>query len=150
MTARKVSLLANTCSLTPREAEATHWLAEGNQISEVAILMDISTKTVEIHVCNSMKKLGAPNRAQLTRAAIREGIVPCPRLERTEGYCRAVGEGLPMITTLDETKSGVGDAGTIQGLRAELKIVQAQLARFKDKESELRRLIAATNRRSER
>jgi DNA-binding CsgD family transcriptional regulator len=149
LTIRKISPRAKAGSLTPREEEVTRWLAEGNQTAEVAILMGISLKTVEIHACNSMRKLGAPNRAQLTRAAIRECIVPCPRLERTEGFCRAVEESRPMITTLDETKSVVGHAGTIQGLREELKIVQAQLARSKDKERELRRLIAAANRRSD-
>jgi DNA-binding CsgD family transcriptional regulator len=150
LTIRKISPLAKASSLTPRETEVTRWLAEGYQAGEVAVIMEISMKTVEIHACNSMRKLGVPNRARLTRAAIREGIVPCPRLEHTEGFCRAVEESRPMITTLDETKSVVGRAGTIQGLRAELKIVQAQLARSKDKERELRRLIAATNRLSER
>jgi DNA-binding CsgD family transcriptional regulator len=150
LTSRKVSPPAIASSLTPREAEVTRWLAEGNQTAEVAILMGIFLKTVEIHACNSMRKLGAPNRAQLIRAAIREGIVPCPCRECTEGSRQAIGINRPMIATLDETESAVGQAGAIQGLRAELASVQAQLASSKDRERELRRLIAATNRRSER
>jgi hypothetical protein len=42
------------------------------------MIIGISPKTVEIHSCNSMRKLGAQNRAELTLAAIREGIIPCP------------------------------------------------------------------------
>jgi len=141
LTARKVSLLANTCSLTPREAEVTRLLVEGYIFGEVAVIMDISMKTVEIHAGNSMRKLGAHNRAQLIRTAIREGIVPCPCRKCNEGSRRAVGESRPMITTLDETKSAIGHAGSIQGLRAELKIVQTQLARSKNRERELRGLI---------
>jgi DNA-binding CsgD family transcriptional regulator len=149
LTSRKVSQPAIACSLTPREAEVTRWLAEGNQTAEVAILMGISLKTVEIHACNSMRKLGAPNRAQLIRAAIREGIVPCPCRERTEGVCRAMEESLPMIDILDETQSAVGLASTIQRLRAELASVQAELVISRDSERKLHGLIEAKNRRSE-
>lgn len=140
MTIRKTSLIANTDLLTPREAEATRWLAEGNRSGEVAILMDISMKTVEIHTCNSMRKLRARNRAQLIRSAIREGIVPCP--------CWKCTENSPFISTLDESKSAVGDAGTIQGLQAELKNLQAQIASARGRAKILRDLIEALNHQS--
>jgi len=142
LTSRKVSPPAIACSLTPREAEVTRWLAEGNQTAEVAILMGISLKTVEIHACNSMRKLGAPNRAQLIRAAIREGIIPCPCREHAEVSLRTIGQSRPMMATLDVTGSAADQANTIKGLRAELKSVQAQLASSKDSETELRGLLA--------
>ena len=104
--------------------------------------MGISLKTVEIHACNSMRKLGAPNRAQLIRAAIREGIIPCPCREHAEVPLRTIGENRPMMATLDVTWSAADHAKTIKGLRAELKSVQAQLASSKDSETELRGLLA--------
>ena len=139
LTIRKISPLAKASSLTPREAEVTRWLAEGYQVGEVAIIMEISMKTVEIHANNSMRKLDASNRAHLILAAIREGIVPCPCRACAEGPRQAMGKNRPMIATLDETKSAVGQAGTIQGLQAELNSVQAQLANSKDRERELSR-----------
>ncbi len=78
MTIRKFSPRAIDGALTRRETEVTKWLAEGKQGSDVAIILGISPKTVEVHRYNSMRKLGAENWAELTRAAIREGIVPCP------------------------------------------------------------------------
>lgn len=53
-------------------------MAEGKQTLDVATILKISPKTVEVHRSNAMRKLGAENVAELTRAAIREGIVPCP------------------------------------------------------------------------
>lgn len=112
-------------------------------------MMDISMKTVEIHAKNSMRKLDASNRARLILAAIREGIVPCPRREFTGGICRAIGESRSTIDPVDEAPPTVGQAITVQGLRAELSRIEAQLARAKDRAEEIRILIDETRRDAE-
>lgn len=62
--------------LTPREREILQMLAEGNKTREIAGTLHVSVKTVETHRKNIMDKLGLKNIAELTRYAIREGIIP--------------------------------------------------------------------------
>jgi DNA-binding CsgD family transcriptional regulator len=78
MKSRAFSQRAVSGSLTRQETLVTRWLADGKQTQDVACILGISSKSVEVHAHNSMKKLGAENRAELTIAAIRNGIVPCP------------------------------------------------------------------------
>jgi DNA-binding NarL/FixJ family response regulator len=50
-------------------------ITEGKSTKEVAFTLDISAKTVETHRRQIMKKLNLSNMADLTRYAIREGII---------------------------------------------------------------------------
>lgn len=61
--------------LTPREAEVTKLIAEGNSTKQIARLLVISEKTVERHRANILEKLGMNDRVDLTRYAIRRGLV---------------------------------------------------------------------------
>ena len=61
--------------LTPREREITKLIAEGFASSEIAELLVISASTVERHRSNILEKLGMRNRVDLTRYAIRRGLV---------------------------------------------------------------------------
>jgi two-component system invasion response regulator UvrY len=61
--------------LTPREFEVFRHLAEGRTVAEIAELLHASHKTVGVHQTHIMKKLGLSNAAQLTRLAIRHGLV---------------------------------------------------------------------------
>lgn len=61
--------------LTPRESEVTKLIAEGYSSSEIAEALTISLKTVERHRANILAKLGMRDRTQLTRYAIRAGLV---------------------------------------------------------------------------
>jgi DNA-binding NarL/FixJ family response regulator len=61
--------------LTPRELEVTKLIAEGLTGEEIAEQLTISTKTVDRHRANVLEKLGMRNRVELTRYAIRRGLV---------------------------------------------------------------------------
>jgi DNA-binding NarL/FixJ family response regulator len=61
--------------LTPREIEVLKLIAEGNTTREIGELLVISAKTVERHRANILEKLGLRGRVELTRYAIRRGLV---------------------------------------------------------------------------
>ena len=61
--------------LTSREREVIQLLAEGKTSKEVAITLNLSVKTAETHRTNLMRKLGLHSVADLTRYAVRNGIV---------------------------------------------------------------------------
>lgn len=61
--------------LTAREEEVVKLIAEGNTTREIAKLLVISHKTVERHRANLLGKLGMRDRTELTRYAIRAGLV---------------------------------------------------------------------------
>ena len=61
--------------LSPREREVLQLLAEGKKTAQIADLLHVSVKTVETHRTNTMKKLGLNNIADLTRFAIKEGLI---------------------------------------------------------------------------
>lgn len=61
--------------LTTREREVLKCIAEGLSSKDIAARFDISTRTVETHRANLMRKLTVRSVAQLVRLAIREGLV---------------------------------------------------------------------------
>ena len=61
--------------LTPRELEVLKLVAEAHSSKAIAALLVISIKTVEHHRANILQKLGMRDRVQLTRYAIRRGLV---------------------------------------------------------------------------
>jgi DNA-binding NarL/FixJ family response regulator len=61
--------------LTPRETEIVKLIAEGHMSREIAETLVISEKTVERHRANVLEKLGMRDRVELTRYAIRTGLV---------------------------------------------------------------------------
>ena len=61
--------------LTDREQEVLSLLAEGAANDHIASKLVISTKTVERHRENIMRKLNLHSRAELVRYAIRKGII---------------------------------------------------------------------------
>jgi DNA-binding NarL/FixJ family response regulator len=61
--------------LSPREEEVTKLVAESHSTDQIAQLLNISPKTVERHRENILAKLGMRDRVQLTRWAIRHGLV---------------------------------------------------------------------------
>jgi len=66
---------AATDPLTSREREVIQLLAEGRTSKEVAVTLNLSVKTAETHRTNLMRKLGLHSVADLTRYAVRNGIV---------------------------------------------------------------------------
>jgi len=61
--------------LTVREREVLQLIAEGRKTREIAELLYISIKTVETHRAHIMNKLDIHSTAELTRYAIRKGII---------------------------------------------------------------------------
>ena len=61
--------------LTAREQEVAKLIAEGRSSQEIADLLTISLKTVDHHRTNILAKLGASDRVEITRYAIRSGLV---------------------------------------------------------------------------
>ena len=61
--------------LTPRELEVLKLIAEAHTSKEIADTLVISIKTVERHRANILEKLGMRDRVELTRYAIRRGLV---------------------------------------------------------------------------
>lgn len=62
--------------LTPREIEVLELLAEGLANKAIAARLSISDQTVKFHVASICAKLGAANRTEAVRTAIRRGLVP--------------------------------------------------------------------------
>src|SRR4051795_3321843 len=61
--------------LTPRELEVLKLVAEGHTSDEIAEMLVISRKTVDRHRANMLEKLGMRDRVELTRYAIRRGLI---------------------------------------------------------------------------
>ncbi|UMG94574.1 response regulator transcription factor [Nocardioides sp. TF02-7] len=61
--------------LTPREDEVLKLIAEGRSSKEIARILSISIKTVERHRANILARLGMRDRTELTRYAIRAGLI---------------------------------------------------------------------------
>ena len=62
-------------TLTAREREVTQLLAEGKSSKEVAVLLNLSTKTVETHRSNIMRKLSLNSIRDLVVYAIKNNII---------------------------------------------------------------------------
>ena len=61
--------------LTPRELQVLKLIAEAYTSKEIAQELVISVKTVERHRQNILDKLGMSDRVELTRYAIRRGLI---------------------------------------------------------------------------
>ena len=61
--------------LTPRELEILKLIAEAHTSKDIAEMLVISVKTVERHRANILEKLGMRDRVELTRYAIRRGLI---------------------------------------------------------------------------
>ena len=62
-------------SLTPREIQVLELLAEGLSNKAIASSLHISDQTVKFHVASIAGKLGAVNRTDAVRRAVRYGLV---------------------------------------------------------------------------
>ena len=61
--------------LTPRELEILKLIAEGQTSKEIAQMLVLSIKTVERHRADILHRLGMRDRVDLTRYAIRRGLI---------------------------------------------------------------------------
>jgi two-component system response regulator NreC len=65
-------------SLTAREREVLKLLAEGKTVRAAAAVLGLSSKTVDAHKFNLMRKLGIHNKAELVMWAIQKRVVKLP------------------------------------------------------------------------
>jgi DNA-binding NarL/FixJ family response regulator len=70
---RDGTLLVET--LTSRETEVLELLAEGLSNKGIAARLGISDQTVKFHVASIGGKLGAANRTDAVRRAVRRGLI---------------------------------------------------------------------------
>lgn len=61
--------------LTPRERQIVKLVAEGNSNKRIALILKVSTKTVETHRSSAMRKIGAKSSADLALYAARNELV---------------------------------------------------------------------------
>lgn len=63
-------------TLTRREREILQLVVEGHSTSKIAAMLSISSRTVETHRANLMRKLKLHSQVELIRLALRKGILP--------------------------------------------------------------------------
>lgn len=61
--------------LTPRQREVVQLVAEGKAVKEIATALHIAPKTVEFHKTAIMRILSLHTTADLTKYAIKHGLV---------------------------------------------------------------------------
>ncbi len=61
--------------LSAREREVLQRIAEGLSAKEIAVDLDVSTKTIEAHRTSLMRKLGLRKATELVRYALRHGLI---------------------------------------------------------------------------
>ena len=62
-------------ALSERERECLKWVSEGKTTDEVALILGVSSNTVNSYVAHAIQKFGASNRAMAIATAIRSGII---------------------------------------------------------------------------
>lgn len=73
---RNGGLTREIAELTDRQRQVLQLLVDGKSNKEVATALNVSIKTVEFHRARIMNKLGAQTAAELSRVAIRLGMIP--------------------------------------------------------------------------
>lgn len=61
--------------LSERERECLLWVSEGKTTDDVALILGVSSNTVNSYIAHAIQKLGASNRAMAIATAIRSGII---------------------------------------------------------------------------
>lgn len=61
--------------LSDRERECLYWVSEGKTTDEVAMILGVSSNTVNSYITHAIQKFTASNRAMAVATAIRSGIL---------------------------------------------------------------------------
>lgn len=65
----------NLPSLTPREREVLLWAMEGKSNWEISVILGISQESIKGHIANTLRKLGASNRAHAVAIALQYNLL---------------------------------------------------------------------------
>jgi PAS domain S-box-containing protein len=68
--------LPGTKHLSPREREVIHYLLDGRRSKEIALLLDVSEKTIWTHRARAFQKLALRGVGDLFRVATEAGVLP--------------------------------------------------------------------------
>ncbi len=71
---RRKAALAEIEKLTPRQREALKKMASGKPNKQIAFDMNISERTVKMHIADALRALGAPTRADAIRLMVEAGL----------------------------------------------------------------------------
>lgn len=66
---------SGTAALSERERECLRWVSVGKTAWETAVILGLSRRTIEFHLKNAARKLGASNKVHATTTAIRLGLL---------------------------------------------------------------------------
>lgn len=66
---------STSCAISERERECLLWVSEGKTTDEVAVILGVTSNTVNSYVAHAIHKLSARNRAMAIATAIRGGII---------------------------------------------------------------------------
>jgi DNA-binding NarL/FixJ family response regulator len=72
---RRESMISQLSRLTPRETEVMRLIATGNTVKDCAKILRLAQSTVDNHKTRLMKKLDVHKSSDLTRLAIRAGLI---------------------------------------------------------------------------
>ena len=61
--------------LSDRERECLFWVSEGKTTDEIAVILGVSSNTVNSYITHAIQKFSASNRAMAIATAIRSGII---------------------------------------------------------------------------
>jgi DNA-binding NarL/FixJ family response regulator len=75
----RLASLARAPRLASRETEVLRLIAAGQSTKEIAVALNVGTKTVETHRRRVMEKLNRHSVAELTQYAIIKGLIQLPR-----------------------------------------------------------------------
>ena len=62
-------------AISDRERECLRWVSVGKTAWETAVILGLSRRTIEFHLNNAVRKLGASNKVHATTTAIRLGLL---------------------------------------------------------------------------
>lgn len=68
--------------LSPRELEMISYVARGLNFREIGEETGISPRTVQKHIINLLKKMGARNKTHMVAMALAQNLVSPPPVER--------------------------------------------------------------------
>jgi DNA-binding CsgD family transcriptional regulator len=61
--------------ITSRQIEVLHWLAKGKEFTEIAVILNITPRTVGFHVYRAMERLDCVTTPQTIAMAVRTGLI---------------------------------------------------------------------------
>lgn len=69
------SMVNHLNRLSTREAEVLKWTAEGKTASDIAMILSLTTRTVNFHISSAIRKMGANNKTSAVVIATKSGLL---------------------------------------------------------------------------